>query len=389
MFQAAGGADRFEGKMSKFGNQLIREGLISPEQLAEATHMRSLYGGRLGSNLVELGFVHADSMSDVLGRVTGFPVATQAMFDEITDEALALVPAEMAERLECVPLRKDGRRLHVAMAQPENLASTDALSFRTGLRIVPYVALELRLKHAQESKYGIANTERSVGLQSRERLVEQARKTAPPVSKPPVATSTSTPAAVAAKSTPPPLPREWGAPAVKTSAVEPARVQSLPPLDAQGAVEALRTASSRDEMAEAILRFGTGLSDTVFLFQVRDGQAYGWKGRAPSLIPKSLEAVKIPLSAPSLFQAVVESQRPSQGAVADQDTVGELYQSLKRRPPASTVVVPVVMRGQVVNLVYAENVAEPAKAIELLAAIALHMVAAYERLVREARNAVK
>lgn len=369
--------------MSKFGTQLIREGLVSPKQLEEAMRMRSLYGGRLGSNLVELGFVHADAMSELLARVTGFPAATQAMFDEATDEALALVPAEMAERLECVPLRKEGRRLHVAMAQPENLASTDALSFRTGLRIVPYVSLELRLKHAQESKYGIANTERSVGLQSRERLIENARTTpAPSLSAPPP--SPSVPAATAAKPAPPPLPRDWGAPVVKTPAPAPAK--ALSSLDAQGAVDALRGASSREMIAETLVRFSVGLSDTVLLFQVRDGQAMGWKGQGPTLAPDSVERVKLPLATPSFFQTVVESRQPFQGAVSDEALRGDLYKVLQREPPAMAALVPVVLRNQVVNLVYVEDVGESTRAVESLVAIAAHVVAAYERLVREAHS---
>lgn len=354
---------RVEGKMSQFGTQLIREGLISPEQLEEAMRMRSLYGGRLGSNLVELGFVHADAMSGVLGRQTGFPVATQAMFDEVTDEALALVPSDMAERLECVPLRKDGRRLHVAMAQPQNLASTDALSFRTGLRIVPYVALELRLKHAQESKYGIANAERSVGLQSRERLIERARATAP---------------AAPASS----LPTDRGAPATP----KPAPAPRLFPLDAQGVVEALRTAVSREVIAEALLRFGAGVSDTVILFQVRDGMALGWKGQGPELSASDIERVRLPLSAPSFFQTVVGSQQPFQGAMSDKSLHGDFYTLLKREPPTFAALVPIAIRNQVVNLVYVEKTEKIDDTVESLMAIAPHVVAAYARLVRAAKT---
>src|SRR3954464_6903123 len=113
----------------KLGTMLVREGVITPHQLEEALRTQVLYGGRLGTNLVELGYVDADAMTEWLGRTSGFPVATKALFDNAGPEALSLIPGEMAERFECFPLRKDGRRLHLAMVSPADLAATDALSF--------------------------------------------------------------------------------------------------------------------------------------------------------------------------------------------------------------------------------------------------------------------
>lgn len=394
--------------MAKFGNQLIREGLVTPQQLEEAMRMRSLYGGRLGSTLVELNFVHVDVMAGFLGRVTGFPVATQAMVDEATEEALECIPAEMAERLECLPLRKDGRRLHVAMVAPENLATTDALSFKTGLRIVPYVALELQLHHALEEKYGVVKKEGSVGLRSREEFILKARAARPPppstpeelpdlpalspaptpASAPAVSAPTPPPAPAAGAPTPPP---GWKEAQTRSAPPQPASepppqappVAPLEPIDAVQAVEALKLATSRDEIAGTLLRFCRSYGATAYLFVVRDDMALGWQASDGST---GIESVMLPLSAPSVFQHVCESKLPFAGPLPDEELHRHFYQALRREPPAALALVPVVMRDHAVNLVYLEPDQEPSQAAEFLAALAPHVSVAYERIVVEATS---
>lgn len=389
--------------MSKFGTQLVREGLVNPQQLEEALRMQTLYGGRLGSTIVELNFVHVDVMSEFLGRITGFPVATQAMVDEATEEAIELVPAEMAERFDCLPLRKDGRRLHMAMVTPENLAATDALSFKTGLRIVPYVVLELRLHYALEEKYGIVKKEGSVGLRSREEFILKARASSPPPPSAPVDAlpelpSLSIPPPTAVPSTPPPvkptsLPPGWNEATARSTPPRPITAPqpiiplprpTVEPLSAGETVEALKVASSRDEIARILLRFCAGFGSTAYLFLVRDGMALGWMGHGGST---DIESVMLPLNAPSVFQEVCESKAPFAGAPPDQVLHRHFYKALRQEPPQAIVLVPVVMRDRAVNLVYLEHgEGEPQATAELLAALAPHAAVAYERIVREAKS---
>ena len=139
----------------KLGNLLVREGVITPQQLEEAVRIQGIYGGRLGTNLVELGVIDVDVLSQWLGRITGFPHATAAMMDECIPETLKLIPADMAERYECFPLRRENRRLLMAMVNPSDLAAADALTFKTGLRIAPYAVAETGLYNFLEKRYGI------------------------------------------------------------------------------------------------------------------------------------------------------------------------------------------------------------------------------------------
>lgn len=139
----------------KLGLTLVRKGLLTQAQLDQGMSAQLVHGGRLGSRLVELGFLDIETVGMVLGELTRLPVAMEADFDAVTDATLKLLTADQAEKHQAFPLAVEGRRLKVAMANPLDLQTTDALGFITGMRIVPYVVPELRLFRYQNLRYGI------------------------------------------------------------------------------------------------------------------------------------------------------------------------------------------------------------------------------------------
>lgn len=408
----------------KLGTLLVREGAITPPQLEEALRVQVLYGGRLGTNLVELGFISADDMTDWLGRVTGFPVATQPLFDAAGPEALALIPVDVAERFECFPLRKDGRRLHLAMVSPADLAATDALSYKTGLRVVPYVAPEVRLYEALERRYGLQRRKRFIHLGTHESRAAIPGSLPPPPAErhveppppagphpaPPLADVVAPPAhranpfarALADEARtepdlpafvdpgPPPEPAHAGPPAApswESAAVLSPVAHSPEPLTFEEASQALELVQARDEIAEILLRFGTGVLDTTIVFLVRDGMAIGWRGRGSGIDSSIVELLMLPLNAPSMFQGVADTREPWAGPVSDTVLHKHLFRALRRELPAAAMVVPVVMRERVVNLVYGERHDGFAEAfVPQFVALGAQVAAAYERIVREQRR---
>ncbi|MBZ4415858.1 hypothetical protein [Myxococcus sp. RHSTA-1-4] len=149
----------------KLGAILVRKGLITQAQLDEALKAQLIYGGRLGTNLVELDILDIDTLAMVLGEQSRYPVAQEADFEAVPDATLALLPAALAEKHLAFPLGQEGRRLKVAMVNPQELRDTDALSFATGLRIVPYVAPELRVYHFLAKRYDIKREARYIRLE--------------------------------------------------------------------------------------------------------------------------------------------------------------------------------------------------------------------------------
>ncbi|MHB8878475.1 MAG: hypothetical protein ACYC8T_32665, partial [Myxococcaceae bacterium] len=82
----------------KLGALLVRKGLISPKQLEEVLTVQMIYGGRMGTNLVELGYLDLETLGAALGEQRHYPVATVADLEGASKHTLALVTAEVAEK---------------------------------------------------------------------------------------------------------------------------------------------------------------------------------------------------------------------------------------------------------------------------------------------------
>src|SRR5262245_44352997 len=125
----------------RLGELLLRERRITPGQLQEAlTHQRA-NGGRLGSNLVQLGFVRDDEITAILSRQYGVPSINLTQFD--LDAAIVkLIPAETARKYQAIPVGRSGNTLTVAMTDPTNVFAMDDIKFMTNLHIEPVVASE-------------------------------------------------------------------------------------------------------------------------------------------------------------------------------------------------------------------------------------------------------
>src|SRR3712207_2381434 len=129
----------------QLGAHLVRKGLISQAQLDEALKSQLIYGGSLGTNLVELGLLDMATLGQALADAFHFPLATEAELEAVTAETIALLKPEQVRNHLCFPLALEGRRLRVAMVNPQDPKHVDALGFATGMRIVPSILPELRL----------------------------------------------------------------------------------------------------------------------------------------------------------------------------------------------------------------------------------------------------
>jgi hypothetical protein len=148
----------------RLGELLMSHGVLQPEQLAQALRAQAMFGGRLGTNLVEMGFVTEDQIAAALGQQLNLPCARPQWVASIPRDAIACLSRDMAERYRVIPLRKEGRELHVGMADPQNLERIDELSFALGCPLRPYVITEVTLNYALERYYGIRREVRHLKL---------------------------------------------------------------------------------------------------------------------------------------------------------------------------------------------------------------------------------
>ncbi|EPX63216.1 hypothetical protein D187_005621 [Cystobacter fuscus DSM 2262] len=144
------------------GAHLVRKGLLTQAQLDEALKSQLIYGGSLGTNLVELGMLELATLGQALSDTYHFPLVTEAELAAVTSQTVALLRPELARHHLAFPLVVEGRRLRVAMAEPQDPRHVDALAFATGMRIVPSILPEPRLLQVLERHYGIVRPARPI-----------------------------------------------------------------------------------------------------------------------------------------------------------------------------------------------------------------------------------
>ena len=111
---------------AKLGEILVRENLISSQQLREALEYQRSSGGRLGSNLVKLGIISDDVITAVLSRQYGVPSINLELF-QIEEETIKLISQEVALKYAVLPISKVGAILTLAMVDPTNVFAMDEI----------------------------------------------------------------------------------------------------------------------------------------------------------------------------------------------------------------------------------------------------------------------
>ena len=148
----------------RIGDLLVREGLITKDQLDKALQEQRQNGTRVGYNLVKLGFVQEIELTKTLARQYKMPAVDLSKF-EVDPKVAKLIPPDLAIKNLVLPLKRDGRTLTVAMADPTNFAVIDDLKFITRYDIFPVIAGEFTLKNALEKIYESADVQISALLE--------------------------------------------------------------------------------------------------------------------------------------------------------------------------------------------------------------------------------
>jgi type IV pilus assembly protein PilB len=163
----------------RVGELLLKEKRITPDQLREALNYQKANGGKLGFNLVKLGFVKDEELTALLSKQYGVPSINLAQF-EIDPAVIKLIPAETAQKYQIIPLSRAGATLTIAMTDPTNVFAMDDIKFMTGYNVEPVVASETAVGDAITQYYALAKSAASgigTGLMSGASALEMATKT--------------------------------------------------------------------------------------------------------------------------------------------------------------------------------------------------------------------
>lgn len=148
----------------KLGALIVEAGLATPLQIDHALQSQHVFGGSLGTNLVEMGIIDAESLAAFLAKQYGVLVATKQELAGITPEMIQLIPKAAAEKLCILPLRKQMDDLVVAMMDPSDLRMIAKIESNLGFKLICKVASELEIRKGLKNHYHIPMTPRFLHL---------------------------------------------------------------------------------------------------------------------------------------------------------------------------------------------------------------------------------
>lgn len=312
-------------------DMLVEAGLINAEHFEEALRNCMLSGGQVSTSLLEIGLVKEDQLARFLSRRLSIPFFDPLPLTSIPDEVLALVSAEEAIKHRVLPLSRDRQGLSLAMADPSDVEAVDDLAHLVGCAIKPLAAPEIRLLQALQEYYRVA-------LEPREqRLLELSEVKEIP--------SLTVPLDVVV---------EEGE-LEEAEIIEDDDFSDDPEMGMDDLALAFSEVRDRQEVAEIVLRHMGKEFERAALFLVRDNEISGWRAVRQQEEIEGFDRFSIPLGFPSVLKTVVEGKSFYLGPVASEGLNEELMKGLGGGKPEAALLVPLLLDGRVVNVLYGDG----------------------------------
>jgi hypothetical protein len=414
--------------LKTFTQFLLQNEYATLAELEEASQATVLYGGRLGTSLIELGILTPEQLDAALARHHGLPEIPREWLARPDAGARAALHVDLIKRQRAFPLSFEKRSLHVGMVDPRNEAVLDNLAFASGCLIVPYALAEFRFVDLMRRVFAVAPSARFRTLldegnraramrgreDQRKRAAAERAKSDPLLDIAPLAPDTELsdrdafivaqtvsapalepavsaaprPPAAATPTAPDPAPQQQHAPP-PTLEIDPA----TPLLDRRAGrptLEALeRTiAESKDraQVIDASIALARRFAEVVALFVIRGGMAAGLAAeRGDNTL--DVDAALIPLTADNMLARCYSTREPQRAAPGS--ALDKLLARVLRSDEGTELAVFAIAIGErVVSLLVAQPAGGvmSATAAAALGAIAPQIGGAYERLIREQKQ---
>jgi hypothetical protein len=332
----------------KLGELLINEKIITKDQLDEALKVQMIYGIRLGSSLVEMGYIDDDVLAQLLSKKLGFPFVGNKEFADIPKELILKFPRHLVEAYRVIPLKLDGNRLSLAMIDPTDFGAIEEIGFVTGNVVKPYIAPDVLISRALAKHYQIISREyryRQLGDQRRKNEKVEVEKPATMIM--PSFTETGELLNVS-------IPVEFEGFA-SLHGDEPDELYMLSEEVSRYTVDRVSMdfadARTRDDVGNVIIKYLGQEFSTAALFIIRTNAAVGWRGVCGGEKVHDFEEFSLLLSKPSVLYDVIENRNFSMGTLVNTPENRQILKTLRLRSETSLLVLPVVMQNKVVAVV--------------------------------------
>jgi hypothetical protein len=280
----------------KLGEALVKEALITKQQLEQALMRQVQFGGRIGTNIVELRFLEEIELANFLSRFFRLPAIPLDLLNSVPEEVINSVSRELVDKYKLLPFKKERNRLHAALLNPKNIKEINDLCFVTGFDIIPYVITELRMIYALEKYYGIKRDVRYISL--KDRLDPETE--------------------------------------IKESSVNKIKVS-------------FTEVAGTEDIAGILINEVYKIAKRVALFTVKGGKISGWKARG-----LDVDAFEIPSKDSPVLSEVLRTGSNYRGPVMNIKGNEPLVKMLTGTPQ-DALVLPINIREKTVALLYADN----------------------------------
>jgi len=341
----------------KLGELLINDGIITQGQLDEALKCHVIFGIKLGSSLIELGFLKEDVLLDTLSRMLGVPPVCHAELNDVPPEVIARLSPAVAKKYRVVPIRLENKRLHVAMSDPMDFKAQDELSFITGNIIVPNIAPDIQILHALEKYYHIKLDHRYVSASSELQKI-RIRNT---INKSDAFVTNDSQHAGSADSenrteskglidviVPNGVDRTVPDQASDTRGLAASQAIELYTIDKLSLD--FSKAGNRDDVADIFIKYLGQEFNRCALLTIRGNSAVGWRAAVSGKQVKGFEHTTIELSKTSELGELITGKQYFFGTVADSQPIQPLTKALNLTAFNTILSLPVVMNDRVVAL---------------------------------------
>jgi hypothetical protein len=386
---------------------LVQDGACSREAVRTALQNQVIFGGRLGTNLLELGQVTEEALARALSRRHDLPALHGEL--KLDPAAVRLLRADVADRHEIVPYLLADRRLAILAADPSDLGMLDEVAFATSRQVHAIVAPEARIWALLRRAYGVERQLRGIDVD-----FDSVRRPATPAASPPrpskeaaaardlmdeaefdavygktasFALGPPPPAAAPGEApppadddvmelteeffleplppAPPPIAPELLATLSRTAGhapperfVAPAAPRDDPepsPLGFAEAVRFLEGVGEREAIARTVLRYARSKFRRAVLLTVNRGVAQGWSGLGEKLSGDAVRRIRVALGAPGIVDTVVRTRAHFLGPIPKTEANVRLLKALGGGVPANAFLVPILVQGRVVNVFYGDG----------------------------------
>jgi len=306
------------------GQYLIKSGKISEEQLASALERQVIMGGRLGTNLIELGFLSEYELVNSLGQKFNMPTPQQKDLENIEPSLTQLISREIAEKYKIVPFKKNRTTLSIASQDPENLKVIDELQFITGCTIRNHITSEVRIMSALERLYQVKRPLRFVSSSNQDPQNPKENKNTP-------------------------TPISW-------------LKKDLTPEEMERAIQegklALANAKDRDEALGTLLRMTHAVLERGILFLIKSGKILGYKG-FPDYRARDIARLNFNLSDLPILNSLVQTKTLFQGTFPNEPYYKDISQVFGGDSPEEVILLPIMLNQNVIAIFFGEKHGSP------------------------------